>query len=62
MEKKYSSIKRLIELWEAYEEESDQQELLEFAEWLTIKLTEKSDLNLKLSKKRVEMESSYKVI
>jgi len=57
MEKKYSSIKRLIELWEAYEEESDQQELLEFAEWLTIKLTEKPDLNLKLSKKRVKNEA-----
>lgn len=53
----YSSIKRLIELWEAYEEESDQQELLEFAEWLTIKLTEKPDLNLKLSKKRVKNEA-----
>ena len=57
MANKYNSIKRLIELWEAYEDETDQQELLEFAEWLTIKLTEKPDLNLKLSKKRVKNEA-----
>jgi len=53
---KYNSIKRLIELWDAYEEETDQQELLEFAEWLTLRLKEKPELNLKLSKKRLKNE------
>ena len=56
MGNKYNSIKRLIELWEAYEEETDQQELLDFAEWLTNKLKEKPELNLKLTKRRVKNE------
>jgi MarR family transcriptional regulator, lower aerobic nicotinate degradation pathway regulator len=56
MGNKYNSIKRLIELWEAYEEETDQQELLKFAEWLTLRLKEKPELNLKLSRKRVKNE------
>lgn len=56
MGNKYNSIKRLIELWEVYEEETDQQELLEFAEWLTNKLKEKPELNLKLTKRRVKNE------
>jgi DNA-binding MarR family transcriptional regulator len=60
MENKYNSIKRLIELWEAYEEETDQQELLEFAEWLTNKLKEKPELNLKLTKRRVKNEEPEK--
>ena len=54
MGNKYNSIKRLIELWEVYEEETDQQEFLEFAEWLTLRLKEKPELNLKLPRKRVK--------
>lgn len=60
MGNKYNSIKSLIELWEAYEEETDQQELLEFAEWLTNKLKEKPELNLKLTKRRVKNEEPEK--
>ena len=60
MGNKYNSIKRLIELWEVYEEETDQQELLEFAEWLTNKLKEKPELNLKLTKRRVKNEEPEK--
>jgi DNA-binding MarR family transcriptional regulator len=54
MGNKYNSIKRLIELWEVYEDETDQQDLLEFGEWMTSKLNEKPELNLKLTKKRVK--------
>lgn len=60
MGSKYNSIKRLIDLWEVYEEETDQQELLEFAEWLTNKLKEKPELNLKLTKRRVKNEEPEK--
>jgi len=60
MGNKYNSIKRLIELWEVYEEETDQQELLEFAEWLINKLKEKPELNLKLTKRRVKNEEPEK--
>ena len=52
MGSKYNSIKRLIELWETYEEETEKQELIHFAEWLTTKLEEKPELNIKLTKKR----------
>lgn len=62
MGNKYNSIKKLIELWESYEEETDHQELLEFAEWLTIKLKEKPELNLKLTKKRVKNEEPENVM
>lgn len=54
MGSKYNSILRLIELWETYQDETDQQELLEFAEWLTIKLKEKPELNLKQPKQKVK--------
>jgi len=56
MGSKYNSILRLIELWESYQDETDQQELLEFAEWLTIKLKEKPELNLKQSKLKMKNE------
>lgn len=56
MGSKYNSIKRLIELWDAYEEETDQQELLEFAEWLTSKLKEKPELNIKHTRKMIKDE------
>lgn len=56
MGSKYNSIKRLLDLWELYEDETDQQDLFEFAEWLTVKLKEKPELNLKLTKKRVKNE------
>ena len=46
MENKYNSIKKLIELWETYEFETDQQDLLNFAEWFTGVL-KKVWLNLK---------------
>lgn len=52
MGSKYNSIKRLIELWETYEEETEKQELIHFAEWLTTKLEEKPELNIKQTKKR----------
>jgi DNA-binding MarR family transcriptional regulator len=51
MSDKYNSIKKLIELWESYEDETDSQELLEFSEWLTTRLKEKPDLNLKQTKR-----------
>lgn len=59
---KYNSIKKLIELWESYEEETDQQEMLEFAEWLAIRLKEKPELNLKLTKKRVKIEEPENIM
>jgi DNA-binding MarR family transcriptional regulator len=56
MGNKYNSIKRLIELWETYEDETDQQELLEFADWLISKLKEKPDLNIKYTRKMIKNE------
>lgn len=56
MGSKYNSILRLIELWESYQDETDQQELLEFAEWLTNKLKEKPELNIKQTKLRAKSE------
>ena len=64
MENKYNSIKKLIELWETYEFETDQQDLLNFAEWLTTKLKEEPALNIrpKPSKKRAKNEEPENVM
>lgn len=51
MQDKYKSIKRLISLWETYEDETEQQELTDFAEWLTAKLKENHDLNVRQRRK-----------
>ena len=47
---------RLIELWESFEEETDQQELSEFADWLKSKLKQSPDLNIGQVKKRMRIE------
>ncbi len=57
---KYNTIKRLITLWESYEDETGQPELLEFAEWLTAKLKKRPEQNLNLTKMRVKNEGSDK--
>ena len=62
MGNKYNSIKRLIEFWEAYEDETDKQELLEFADWLAAKLKEKPELNLKQLKKRIRNDEPENII
>jgi DNA-binding MarR family transcriptional regulator len=62
MGNKYNSIKRLIELWEAYEDETNQQELLEFADWLIDKLKEKPELNFKQTRKRIKNEEPESMI
>lgn len=49
----YQSIKRLIDLWETYEEETSQQELLGFADWLNNKIKQNPELNIKQTKRRV---------
>ena len=59
MSGKYNSIKRLIEFWDAYEEETNQQELLEFAEWLISKLKEKPELNVKFNRKMNKNDESH---
>ncbi|HSA05083.1 MAG TPA: hypothetical protein P5145_05785, partial [Tenuifilaceae bacterium] len=48
----YQSIKRLIDLWETYEEETSQQELLGFADWLNNKIKQNPELNIKQAKRR----------
>lgn len=53
MANKYNSIKRLISLWESYEEESDQPDFSEFATWLTTRLKEIPEPKIKPSKMRV---------
>lgn len=58
MGNRYDSIKRLIDLWAAYEEETDHAEFVEFAEWLANQLKHKPELNLVASKKRVKTEDS----
>ncbi len=45
MGNRYHSLKRLIDLWEDYEEATEQQELTGFAEWLTNKLKQAPELN-----------------
>ena len=60
MEKKYNSIKRLIELWEDYEDETERQELPEFVEWLNAKIREKPELSVKPTKERIQYEKPEK--
>lgn len=54
MSDRYNSIKRLIELWEVFEEETDKRDFPEFARWLTFRLKERPELNIKLSGKKVK--------
>lgn len=56
MSHKYSSIKRLIELWDEYEDENNPQDLLEFAHWLTTQIKMKPELNLKHSNRNLKKE------
>lgn len=57
MGNKYGSIKKLIDLWGSYEEETDQPDFSEFAEWMTVRLKEQPDLNHAAPKKRTKVES-----
>lgn len=50
---KYQALKKLMDLWESYEEETDQPEMQEFAEWLTNRIKQRPDLNYKEQKKRM---------
>jgi DNA-binding MarR family transcriptional regulator len=56
MQAKYKSIKRLIDLWETYEEETEQQDLTEFADWLSVKLKQDRDLNVRQSKSKIRQD------
>ncbi len=50
MEGKYKIIKQLIELWETYEDEvKEEQNLLNFSQWMVEQIKEKSIDNTKLS-------------
>lgn len=62
MGNRYNSIKRLIEFWEAYEDDTEKHELLEFAEWLTTKLKEKPELNFKTTPKRIKHEEPGNIL
>lgn len=53
---KYQSLKKLIEFWEQYEEETDQPEMLEFSEWLNNRIKQNPGLNHKESRKKVRNE------
>ncbi|HEY9123872.1 MAG TPA: winged helix DNA-binding protein [Bacteroidales bacterium] len=53
---KYKAIKQLVELWETYEEEGEQTDLLGFAEWVTYKVKQSPELNVKTYKKRAKSE------
>jgi DNA-binding MarR family transcriptional regulator len=53
MNKKYESIKKLIELWEVFEEENNESDLLQFSDWLTNRLKQKPELNGKILNKRL---------
>ncbi len=53
MESKYNIIKQLINLWETYEdEEIEEQNLLNFSEWMVEQIKRKTIDNTKLSTKR----------
>lgn len=51
MNNKYNSIKRLIDLWETYEDESEQQDIQDFSKWLGHKLKQNPGLNIRSLKK-----------
>lgn len=53
---KYSAIKQLIELWDSYEEETNRQDLPEFAGWLTGRLKEKPELNATPVTRKIKIE------
>lgn len=52
MKSKYNTIKRIIDLWESYEEEAvEEQNLLNFSKWMTDQINEESIENIKLEPK-----------
>lgn len=52
MEGKYNTIKRIIDLWESYEEETvEEHNLLNFSKWMTDQINEESIKNIKLEPK-----------
>lgn len=49
MGNRYNILKQLIDLWESYEEEEQDLNLLDFAEWLRIQLGKSPQLNKKVT-------------
>lgn len=49
MENRYKILKQLIDLWESYEEKEQELNLLDFADWMRIKLKKNPQLNRKIS-------------
>lgn len=52
MPNNYEFIKQLIDLWDLYEKDNHNINLLDFAEWVTVKLKEEPALNKKISQKK----------
>lgn len=62
MADKYNSIKRLIDLWETFENETLRQDLSEFSEWLSQKIKVNPDLNQKQTGKNIKIDRSYNLM
>lgn len=58
MGNRYAILKQLIDFWEAYENEEEQLNLLDFSEWLTIQLKQKPELNKKSGYRKLSMENA----
>ena len=54
MGSRYEMLKKLIDLWETYEDESEQLNLLDFSDWLTIQMKQNPELNKKILYKKVK--------
>lgn len=62
MGNKYTAIKQLIELWDTFEDETNQQELLEFAEWLINKLKDNPRLNIAPVSRKIKNEETESLV
>jgi DNA-binding MarR family transcriptional regulator len=56
MGNRYTVLKQLIDLWESYEEEEQELNLLDFAEWMRIHLRHSPHLNRKASYKKTKID------
>ncbi|MBN2213699.1 MAG: MarR family transcriptional regulator [Bacteroidales bacterium] len=58
MQSRYEILKQLIDLWEEYEQDGQQSDLLGFAEWMIFKIKEEPALNKKITGKKPVIEQT----
>ena len=61
MGNRYKILKQLIDLWESYEEEEQELSLLDFAEWMKLKLKQSPQLNRTASHDKILIDQPEKI-